>query len=345
MQDLVFHIGIPKTGSSALQVALARNYAQLKHQSVEYLRIGQFDLGAAGKITSGNGNFLARCLYPASGPSHITDADPHVREFLAAVAASKCDIGVISSELFVRSEAGPFSRLLDQLRETGIRPRVLYFVRNQPDFVNSAYIQQVKRHRCTEPADDVARRIYKSTSYIKYYKLYVHLCDLFGRENVLCHLYEDARTRRGGIFAALLDSIGASSEGLDLGNKEVNPSLSPVEVAIMRRLNKFNPRMRFSDFVAENSLQARVTGSEGTANLLSPELQDEIIKYFQAENTNFAKAYFGSSTLFADEERLVGTSRDADAVSVDDLIAFFGGLLVRYDERLARLEKTINEPK
>src|SRR5450631_2837417 len=101
MKTLVFHIGIPKTGSSAIQVFLARNRPALLREGVDYLNSGEFHMGVAGKISSGNGAFLARCLLPEGARAKIVPGESHLTEALEAIKASDAHTGLISSEMFV----------------------------------------------------------------------------------------------------------------------------------------------------------------------------------------------------------------------------------------------------
>ena len=101
MKQIVLHIGMPKTGTSALQVFLARNHAALKEHATDYFQIGEFNLGLKGSISSGNGSFLARTLLPPNSPAWIADGERYHAEFHAAVRASTADVGIVSSEMFI----------------------------------------------------------------------------------------------------------------------------------------------------------------------------------------------------------------------------------------------------
>src|SRR5574337_886262 len=98
MKEIILHLGMPKTGTSALQVFFARNHAALQECSIDYLQIGEFGLGLKGSISSGNGSHLARTLLPAAAPARIADGEHHEREFIAAVDKSISDVGLVSSE-------------------------------------------------------------------------------------------------------------------------------------------------------------------------------------------------------------------------------------------------------
>ena len=104
-------------------------------------------------------------------------------------------------------------------------------------------------------------------------------------------------------------------------------------------LNRFRPRMRFSDAVIENAAQIGSAASGQIHNILPHSLVAEIEQYFALENSEIARDYFHREELFA-AVPLQGEHQSASVenLSMADLIAFFGGLLVRYDDRLTALE-------
>jgi hypothetical protein len=344
LKELIFHIGSPKTGSSALQVFLAKNRPALLKKGVDYLPIGEIALGAAGKVSSGNGAFLSRSILPGEATASIPDGERYVQEFFDAVAGSKADLGIVSSELFFGANSQALSALIARLREMGVKPRCFYFIRSQVQSLASTYMQLVKRHGCTEqPADYVARE-YKRRKFLRHHSYYLAQCDLFDRPNVICRIYEAAIESENGLFHAMLEALSIGSDGLKFDIPDINTSISTRDLSIMLLLNRFHPRMKFSDMVIDNAVQFGSAASGQIHNFLPHALVEEIDRYFEEENARMAKECFHRAELFPPRaSRSEQEHVSIDNLSMPDLIGFFGGLLVRYDERLASLESRLSK--
>jgi hypothetical protein len=339
LKEMFFHMGIPKTGSSALQVFLAKNRQALLGKNVDYLPIGEIALGVAGKVSSGNGAFLSRCVLPVGAPARIVNGERYILALFDAIRNSTADYGIISSELFVYADKQALASIIAELRSLGVVPRSFYFIRSQVQSLASIYMQQVKRHGCTEQPADYVRREYKHVRFLRHHSFYLKQLELFGQSGVICRIYEAAIAAQMGLFHAFLNALSIGADGLDFGVGDVNTSISSRDLSIMLLLNRFQPRMRFSDAVIENAAQFGTAASGQVHNFLPHDLVEEIERFFGVENANMAKEYFHCSELFADFPLV----REHQSVSVNDLstsdlIAFFGGLLVRYDDRLAALE-------
>ncbi len=344
MDELVLHLGMPKTGSSALQVFLARNRDALLARGVDYLPIGEFQLGVKGRITAGNGAFLARTLLASDSPARIDEPERHRAEFEAAVANSSARIGVVSSELLIDARQEEIGPLIVGLRERGMAVKALYYIRRHDQFLASAYMQQVKRHGYTDLPETYVRIAYKQHPFLKYHSFYRYLCELFRSGNVICRIYDGAVMQGSGLFHDFLKALGVSAEGLALEVPDVNTSLSPKEVAIMLLINRYHPRMQFSDFVVENAVTSGTMKAGIEHNILPAALLAEVEEYFREENRLMAQEYFGRETLFGARpySEPAGTAERPE-LGLEDLITFFGGLMVRYDQRIVELDQRIVE--
>lgn len=343
MRELMFHIGVPKTGSSALQVFFARNHDTLRKRGVDYFRIGDFALSAAGNISSGNGSLLSRALLPAGNPIGIADPDQHERAFFDAIAASECPVGLVSSEIFADADLDAMRRLLDSVRERGVVPKAFMFARRQDQFLSSAYMQQVKRHQCTEYPEVYVRRIYRHIRYLRYNTFYRELLKSFGDGNVIVRTYEEGLAAKGGLFATVLSALGVDLQGFNFDVRDINTSLSTKNLVMMLLLNKYQPRMNFSDSVVENEIKSGAMHSGVQHQLFSDSLSAEIENYFRDENTSLAVEYFERPDLFDPVER-TGNAHSISrlVLSVEDAVGFLGGLAVRLDARVAQLENQVN---
>jgi hypothetical protein len=346
MQELIFHIGVPKTGSSALQVFFARNHQVLLGRGIDYFRIGDFALGTAGNISSGNGALVSRSLLPAGNPIGIGDPEPHLKALFAAIDASPGERGLISSEIFADADLPALTRLVDRVRQKGITPRAFFFVRRQDQFLSSAYMQQVKRHQCTEFPEVHVRRLYRQVKYLRYGSFFRDMAGVFGRSNLTVRVYEEAVAAKAGLFLAFLRGFGIDPGGFDTDIKDINTSLTTRSLLMMLLLNKYKPRMNFSDFIIENEIASGAMQSGAQHQLFSDTLAAEIEAFFHDENAALATEYFARPTLFEPAERGGNThSISRLSLSVEDAVGFLGGVLVRLDGRLAAVEQQLNAMK
>jgi hypothetical protein len=121
----------------------------------------------------------------------------------------------------------------------------------------------------------------------------------------------------------------------------VNVSLDLTEIKIMLALNRLKPRMVFSDLLVENAARKGRKNSDLTQQLLSREALATIESYFAEDNARFARSYFGRDNLF--EPRAEGVAAPAAEPSLAEVVEVFGGLLVRFDERLLALERRVKK--
>jgi hypothetical protein len=338
MKTLIIHGGIPKTGTSSLQVFFARNRANLLERGVDYLPIGDFSSGNAGLISTGNGVLVARSLLPDGDPSSLDDPRLHLDDFAHAAAASPWEILLLSSEYFANADPVRLKNWVDDLRAQGIAAKLVYFIRSQDQLISAMYTQFVKRSACRETPDEFAARVYKLRPHLRHASFHAGRSAAFGAENVECRIYEETLRRPKGLFLMFLEAARIDPAGLNFELDDVNTGLPAAEIAIMRSLNKYRPEMRFSDLLVKN---ARLAGVEAgnLHRLLSPEMLSEIRAFFAHENTELARRCFGRDQLFP-------PSADAGpaasgTVSLEEAIDVLGGLLVRYDERLTSLETAL----
>jgi hypothetical protein len=337
MKHLIIHAGLPKTGTSALQVFLAGNHSHLRRQSIDYFQLGEFEKGGAGQISSGNGFHIARSLLPAGDGSATKHPELHFAALNKAIAASPCETGLLSSEYFADCDPARLQNWVAGLAAAGITAKLVYFIRAQDQLVSSMYVQYVKRSHCRETPEGYAGRVYRTVPYLKHASFYKTLRAIFGAENITCRVYEAAMKTRNGLCLDFLAAIGASPLGLSSDTRDVNLGLSGAQLAIMRELNKYRPHTRLSDQMVHNAGMAGAAAGE-TYNLLSPAMTAEIRAYFAAENAEIAALVFDGADPFPAGARDRAEIADLDEIPARELVNVLGGLLVRYDERIAHLE-------
>ncbi|MEO0751509.1 MAG: hypothetical protein AAFY25_06865 [Pseudomonadota bacterium] len=336
---ILLHCGLGKTGSSALQVKFAQGRdVILEKLGLDYIKAGAFEDQAQGKISSGNGVVLAKTFLPPQNPSSLHQRREGVTaDFLSRIRATRHDV-LLSSEFFSALPVPQMAELVHDLSREGT-VELVYFTRNQASLLASVYMQKVKRHRERGRPEDFFANWVKQRGQNFYFKRFSKLRDALPDTALHIHTYESSADHPQGIFGLFLSAIGCDPE-LDLGLEDtaVNTSPSPLELRLMLEINRFNPRMQFSDMLVEASAEAGRSRFHAEHSILSPDLRKKVKDVYGADNEAFFKEFFGCENLYDFDAD--GDYVDLEKLSfeADDVILILGGLMTKMDQRIAKLE-------
>ncbi|MEL6646863.1 MAG: hypothetical protein AAFQ05_04010 [Pseudomonadota bacterium] len=336
---IILHCGLGKTGTSALQVKFAQGReVMIEKLGLDYIKAGAFDDQVKGKISSGNGVQFAKSYLPVRNPSSLLHRQDEITtEILYAIQNTPHDV-LLSSEFFSALPVPDLAKLVGVLRREGA-VELVYFVRNQASLFASVYMQKVKRHGETGlPAASIDHWI-KQRHQSFYYKRFIKLRDALPNVPTHIRMYESSRDHLQGVLGLFLETVGFDP-GLDLGVEDipVNTSPSPLELRLMLEINRFNPRMQFSDMLVEASAEAGRSRFHSEHSILSPETLQKIKETYDAENEAFFKEFFGTENQYDIDTEVDYVDLGTLVFEPHEVVSIIGGLMTKMDRRIAALE-------
>jgi hypothetical protein len=240
MKKLFLHIGLGKTGSSALQSWLSLNSEALSKQGVDYADLVPH--AKTGEVSSGNGYDLQRAL--------IDQDFDEVERLLTTTYFfnPKNTVALVSCELFQGIRAPFVQKIHDICAKCDIDVTVIVYIRSVYEQQYSTYLQGIKRssisHRFGEQSADIA--FHRSVEYLRRY------VRVFG-DKVIAVNYDIAKK---DIYGSLAEIIGIDTKGLKKLKKKVNRSLTLEEAEVLRRMNRLHGGVfatNISDFIIKAS--------------------------------------------------------------------------------------------
>lgn len=232
-REVVLHIGMGKTGSSALQVAFVRNRRRLAGLGIDYPEHASDARAERGDTVSGNGEALAQFLFPPYG---VTDAvqQAALQGLLRHLDATTAPTVLYSSEFLYYFNPARLRELHDRLADRGVRLRVVLFVRDYAGLALSSYAQRVKRQRYTGTATEYITEFVRPVRRIR--PRIEALFDVVGRDDTVVLRYDSVRE---SLTEALMAAVFGQADlsGWNLALEPVNRSLTAQETEWMRYLN------------------------------------------------------------------------------------------------------------
>lgn len=329
MRNLYIHLGMPKCGTSALQVFFAKMSSSLKAHGIDYLELGNTDQAKLGAITSGNGGPLARSMLAESHEAKTNDYDRQLSFLEHSVNSSDSKDLLISSEFFAMVPRPALESFYNYFYEKNIRLKVVFYLRRQDQSLMSGYMQRVKRHGHVGYPEDYVKEKYRKAPLLNYYNYTRSIENIVGKGNVIPLNYENSKRHPKGIVGDFWENVfGAVPDWLEK-EKVVNVSPSPQEIKLLLLANKFSPRNNFSDFIVEDSVVSGRSGSHSEHSLLSNELVVELLDYFKNQNLKLKNEYGISFTPYQEREFV---DLEKIPLSLESAVISLLGLIVRQDK-------------
>lgn len=328
---LVLHAGMPKTGTSALQAAFARNERLLESAGVHHPEGGAHRRALRGKVTGGNAGPLTGWLRGAEEPSR-DDLAGWLDEVLGQTPVA-ADRVLVSSETCFFAVADRLGALRELLEERGAGLDALVLVRDAVPWTVSTYGQHVQR---LGHAGSLAQWVEQFRHVFADWRTRLTTFrEVLGPDAVTVLHYDSHRTDLvAHVFAEVL---GVPADTPPREDAPVNRTLGAREVAWMREVNATlvdgdraravgNALLRGEPLAGDVPLRAGRTETARIAELAEPHVA-------WVNETFFEGAPVLGTGIRAAADADVDTAA-AVALGDDERAAL--GLAVRLAERLPR---------
>ncbi|WP_402466801.1 hypothetical protein [Isoptericola aurantiacus] len=292
---LLLHLGINKTGSTALQIAFVRNRDVLREHGVHYPMSSSDARALSGEVVSGNGNALLPYL-GQGGRANDEQALAALATLLRELDATEDPTVLYSSELLFRFSPDRITALAQLLEERGVTLQVAVYLRDIAGHALSVYAQGVKKNRVTSDLEGYLGRDGEPARYAPPLRSRLqHLRDVLGVENVRVLHYDTERAHLvPGFFSTVLRLDPAVP--LDLGAGFVNRSLTVHELELMRHANR-NLRQKSAAWALSDALMARPAPPDGRRLQLTQQDLDHLHHQFDDEVRWINETFFPDERL------------------------------------------------
>lgn len=354
MATVYLHIGLPKTGTTAIQFFLDNNREILQKHNVcfpdfglRYPRVNPFR----------NAHFMIDAFEKHVGSRDLTQPDDGYQSILDRIGelAKQYDKIILSDESLWRfGDSFPdfWRKLRNDLQKRNLGLRVVVYLRRQDNFVLSFYRQRVKKFRTGLSFYDYLEEIKKNyrMDYLSYMDM---LSDCIGKENLIIRVYEKEQFQ-GEEHSLLSDFLSifdlSLKDGFEAEHQEYNLSLYGPRFELQRILNTL-PVSPYRSKVLQSSFRSMQNNNPYAEQPKKDTFfrsgeQSAYLESFAESNSRLAKDYLNreDGCLFYNQEDLELPEYKADTDSLlHDTILFYGRAIELLEEEIRELRKELQD--
>jgi len=293
---LWIHIGMPKTGTTALQAWLHAHPDLLARHSIRYLVTGRDRGTGRARLICHN----AMAIAMSRGWHGTAESEA---EAMAAECRDHADgHTILSSEMFFGRDISPLQERY--LSRVAGPVRIVAYLRRLDDFLEADYKQRAKNALPTGGAvgfvADRLEKIAEDPDYMNFETAFARIREQVPGAEIVPRLYLRDEMTGGNIITDFLSLFGVSPKEVDLPERVANRSLSRVA---SEALGLFDGKAGY-DKKARRRL-GRALQASGDARLyasgdvFTPKERERINAAFEARNARFRAAHFsGRDRLF-----------------------------------------------
>lgn len=262
----VVHIGTHKTGTTSQQNFLAGNWHELLSKGVLYVTAGFYE-GLAGN-------------HQVAWDLLSSDTSPHLDELVEELRATNAHTAILSAEDFSLLYARPraLEILRDAIAAAGFTPRILVYLRAQPPYLESHYVERIKQGFAVglDPfvAQVLGHGFYEQPNSkirveFQYTRLLAPFIEVFGRENVMVRVF-GASHDVGHVFQDFMQALA-----------KLSPALAQTPFALSVKRPRENESLSFYDLLQRTRLtidpDASELGTVAFARTFAPDVDAELL--------------------------------------------------------------------
>lgn len=353
---LIVHIGMPKTGTSAIQNFLFTNQEKLKEYGYCYPDLVS-EMNKAGynilcREEGWGKNGVALSIF-RSWTNHfdINEAYKDAWPIFANILSKhikKYNVIISDEDLWCQ---GNIYAILGKLKQICPDMEIVAYLRRQDLEVEACWNQVVKRYGyCTTPFS-VAKERWINERVLKYPELLSGFENIVGIEQLKLRVYEKQQLigNKGDVIEDFFAVLGVNIDTADWekrvsDNDRLNGSMLNIKLAMNDRLSKED---WFSGVIEEyfmNSI-ASLQATQAKEAYFSYDERVEVIKKFEADNYLIARKYFGreDGKLFLDE--IEDHPLHTDEISNQDIIKVFTSMMLAQEKKIYKVKKEIERCK
>ena len=357
MKTLYIHMGAPKTGSTAIQTFLEQNSKRLYQDGILFRFLPFTDYtrdlpvptedgsvvfvnpeGASGKVPEKRNAYF---LHGKSEPGFDEENRHRLKEGLLLIDQwfQEKEAIVLSDEyLWITAGRWDFlEQVRDFCKEHQITVKLIVYLRQQDEYLDSYYRQRIKLYFRTERWEDFLQQhelIYDCYG-IEYEKRLDWFSSLFGKENVIVRPYEPKLWAEAGssIYQNFADILGLDiKSGYVLPSEDVNPSQNHNYTEIQRIINRLhNPSAKYAvktrQFFQNAGIRCSEMHKEDTKlRYWSDGELERICSPLEAGNQKAAREYLGRDRFFEGRKKEAEQWLPDTPEMQEDIILYFGEL-------------------
>lgn len=355
MKKIYIHVGMPKTGTTALQAFFYKNREILKEKGCIYpLEYGGEDIEVGGRYLHNDGN-LGK-LYVDTMLSDEQKAD----KIIELVDKYGC-ILLSTERIWIRTADNDDVNMLRLLQEkcgTTTEIKIIVYLRRQIEYIESQYKQVVKEKKVNIDIRDYCNK-WQDSKRADYKYILTLFENIVGKENVVVRVYEKEQFVDKNIFADFLQCINIPMDTrFESISKRANVSLSNSVIELKRMINRVDYDQQIINDAFFYWMQEATCARKKTDKVIhfetsiSAKDKEELMEKFLDINRYVAQRYFNREQLFF--EPYSEPCKEVDNREIlEDLVFVFGSMLIQmnYDvytlkmdrEQLLNIEKRMQE--
>jgi len=317
--ELILHIGISKTGTTAIQNFLYKNKEKLLEQGILYPSTGLFKSPNVAAHYN-----IAWSIFKHVGVdvNKIPTFEQILKNLEKELREYKPLKVIISSESFMHFRRPHIKTLAEGLKDLFQKMKVVVYLRRQDRWIESSYAQVLKTGevKLLPFKTSIKHSLWNLKWLLNYDEFLDRWSEFFENQGqLLPRIYEKSALKDNDIVVDFISLVDNSIEITNFDTQiNTNPSLIPISVFTLLKLNEEYdlPQVLYHK-VSKYLLNLQEKLPHPLKTLLYLEDRKKILSFYEANNIEFFQKWFGSENLFKLNEKEIEIYREQDELLRD----------------------------